>query len=730
MDQKLTVQKVLNIRNKALDAAGNGILITDARLPDHPIVYCNGEFCGMTGYSKMEILGKNCRFLQNGDRDQEEIEIMRSAIQKGEPCQVTLRNYRKDGTRFWNELTITPVLDEHEELTHFIGVQKDVTLPKKEELLKDQIRKILELIIEHVPLPRIGHEITKTISGQVEGYVASILLLDREAQTLHALAAAGLPQGFIEGIEGLRSGPKAGSCGTAAFTKKEVVNEDIANDPLWEDYRELALRHGIRSSSSFPILSSDRTVLGTCAIYSGHRRRPLDRDRAIMADMVQLAGVAIEQYQTDLLLHKNRAQLEEHARQLEQKVEDRTKEVNATVLKLGETNLNLEDQVRSTKAAEKKAQASQTLFVAIAHNFPNGAIIVYNADHEVVVLEGEELRRFKLKKNDYLGVNVDALSVYSEKRKKILKEQIRKTLGGESLSFETEFRKNIYSVHTSPLYADENVAWALFVYSNVSIHRKAEKKVLKTLEKEKRLNELKSRFVAMASHEFRTPLSVILSSATLIGKQNGPGKAEKREKYVDRIKINVRSLAVILEDFLSLDRLEGGKVVPASEHFDLVQFSRSLIDEIGDSKKEGQKIVLEPDYPKMPIFLDSKMLHYILINLLSNAIKYSGEHQIIQVGISRKGKMLAIQVKDQGIGIPLEEQKPLFDLFFRAKNALNIQGTGLGLPIVKQYVSIMGGTISFESELGKGSTFFVELPLNKESVFPLKSGLPNFGLQK
>ena len=249
------------------------------------------------------------------------------------------------------------------------------------------------------------------------------------------------------------------------------------------------------------------------------------------------------------------------------------------------------------------------------------------------------------------------------------------------------------------------------VYSNISEQKRAELDIKEALKKEQELNELKSRFVSMASHEFRTPLTAILSSATLIGKLNQPGKEERREKYVKQIESNVQNLVVILNDFLSMSRLEEGKTSFQPEPFDLVQLSKLVVDEIETSKKEGQKITLKHDRPTILVTLDSKLMRHILVNLISNAIKYSAENTKIDIAITSQDNKAMIQVSDQGIGISPEEHYNLFDRFFRAKNATNIQGTGLGLHIVKQYTELMGGTVNFKSEVGKGTTFFVEFPV-------------------
>ena len=260
--------------------------------------------------------------------------------------------------------------------------------------------------------------------------------------------------------------------------------------------------------------------------------------------------------------------------------------------------------------------------------------------------------------------------------------------------------------------SDEQIKYALFVYNNISKQKEVELEILNALTKEKELGELKSRFVEMASHEFRTPLSAILSAATLIGKQNGPEKEVVRAGYVGRIKSNVKNMVVILNDFLSISKLEEGKTIAHPETFDLICFSKSVIKEVHSNKKQGQHIRLIHKQSTFFVHLDLKMTHHILVNLLTNAIKYSPENKDVILAIGHCNKKMYLKVKDSGIGIPKSEQKYLFQRFYRAKNALNIQGTGLGLHIVKKYTELMNGTVSFTSDLSKGTIFTVELPLN------------------
>ncbi|MBC7486906.1 MAG: PAS domain-containing sensor histidine kinase [Cytophagaceae bacterium] len=238
--------------------------------------------------------------------------------------------------------------------------------------------------------------------------------------------------------------------------------------------------------------------------------------------------------------------------------------------------------------------------------------------------------------------------------------------------------------------------------------KQAESEVRKALEKEKELNELKSRFVTLASHEFRTPLTTILSSVSLIGKYNELGEKDKIDKHIQRIKSSVANLTVILNDFLSLSKLEEGMIYNHPSEFNLVSVCKELKEEMSACKKETQEIECIHEGIEL-VFMDQNILKNILLNLLSNAIKYS-EKGIITIYSKVTTTNVLLTIKDQGIGIPEADKPFLFSRFFRAHNAVNIQGTGLGLHIVKRYVELMNGYINMESEIGKGTIFTIEIP--------------------
>ncbi len=233
----------------------------------------------------------------------------------------------------------------------------------------------------------------------------------------------------------------------------------------------------------------------------------------------------------------------------------------------------------------------------------------------------------------------------------------------------------------------------------------AKEHVSALFEKERELNQLKTRFVSMASHEFRTPLSSIQLSASLINKYVEKQDAESVEKHTSKIKNAINNLTTILNDFLSLEKLEAGKVEVNQQSFNIFTFAEEIAEEMQLMTKQKQLIVYEHQGTTSEVFLDQNLLKNCIINLISNAIKYSGEDTMIQFNSIVNEHELIIDVKDNGIGIPATEMNNLFEPFFRAHNTGDIPGTGLGLNIVRRYVGLMNGTCTCTSEQNVGTTF-------------------------
>jgi signal transduction histidine kinase len=224
---------------------------------------------------------------------------------------------------------------------------------------------------------------------------------------------------------------------------------------------------------------------------------------------------------------------------------------------------------------------------------------------------------------------------------------------------------------------------------------------------------MKSRFVSMASHEFRTPLTTMLSSLSLVMQYGAQNDVENQARHVRKIKSSIHNLTDILNDFLSVSQLEEGKVENAPKELNIRLFVEEILAEMQGMLRPDQQFVHHPTGDGS-VLLDPKLLKNILFNLLSNSIKFSPEGGEIAVETTVSGETVTIVVKDPGIGIPEKEQQHLFERFFRGHNAAHIQGTGLGLSIVSRYVELMNGSIRINSKERQGTRITLELPRTRK----------------
>jgi PAS domain S-box-containing protein len=250
----------------------------------------------------------------------------------------------------------------------------------------------------------------------------------------------------------------------------------------------------------------------------------------------------------------------------------------------------------------------------------------------------------------------------------------------------------------------------LCTVSDVSLQREYEHKLELSLMKEKELNELKSQFIATASHEFRTPLTTILSSAELLVKYNKTDDEENREKHIRKIIISVSRLKEVLSDFMSSSEIEKGEIKNTPEAFDLIEFIEKLLLEVW-SYAGSHHVKYKHQGHNKSVYLDMKLLKTCLSNLITNAYKYSPAGSTIEIVTQySKPENLIITIKDKGIGIPKKDQSRIFEPFYRGGNAEKIQGTGVGLDITKRLIAIMNGSISFTSKENSGTSFVLKFP--------------------
>src|SRR5690554_3911633 len=388
--------------------------------------------------------------------------------------------------------------------------------------------------------------------------------------------------------------------------------------------------------------------------------------------VVALVSDVTEQRENELVLQKLRESLE-------QKVKERTKEL----------------------------RESERLYKSIARNFPSGVISIFDANYKYLFAEGQGLYELGIETSDLIGL--DYLSRIDARARAQVKSELDQVFKGEFKNFEVAVDGRIYSINAVPLSEGDKVDKILVVERNITSEKEVARKLEDTLNKERELTEMKSRFVSMASHEFRTPLSTINSSASLIKKYHEIGNYDKLNKHTDRIKNAVRNLTSILNDFLSFEKLEANKVKVNFTECNIPDILQETFDEMSDILKANQYIRYVGPH-ELKLKTDGQLLKNMILNMLSNAVKYSKENSEIIVSLEDLSKGVRISIRDFGMGIPEKDQKNLFTRFYRANNVTNIEGTGLGLNIVLRYLDLLNGKISFESKEGEGTIFFITFP--------------------
>ncbi len=359
--------------------------------------------------------------------------------------------------------------------------------------------------------------------------------------------------------------------------------------------------------------------------------------------------------------------------------------------------------------AEKELKKVQQLFLQLLDNYPDGSISIIDKSYHFVYTGGELHKRLKVDAAALIGKKI--YPQFPPKLRKIILEILEKIFREKIFisDFELPYpvANGTYIMDAFPLIEENGTVNNIgVIIKNISKLKEAEESLREALKLERNLGELKSRFVSMASHEFRTPLSTVLSSAYLIEKYASGEDQPKREKHLQRIVSSVNMLTDILNDFLSLGKMEEGKLQAKFSEFNIDEMIRATLEEINNNLKNGQRIKYKHEGSHL-VRLDISLLKHIVLNLISNASKFSPHYADIEVKTKCKNELVILTVKDAGIGISKDDQHHLMERFFRGANVGNVQGTGLGLHIISKYADMMHGKIEFTSELDKGSEFVI-----------------------
>ncbi len=393
--------------------------------------------------------------------------------------------------------------------------------------------------------------------------------------------------------------------------------------------------------------------------------------------------------------------------ELEDKILQRTTQ-------LTKVNEQLRNEIVERQRVEQALRASEQQLQAILDN-SIALIYVKNIQGQYILVNQWYETVFQISKEEIKGKT--DYDLFPKKMAEIYRANDQSVFQAQAaLEWEEVFPQDD-DLHTYlsikfPLYNAEGNIYAICgISTDITKRKRAEESILKALEKERELGELKSHFVTMASHEFRTPLATILSSTDILERYNHKLSEEKKNEHFRRIQSSVKHTISLLDDVLLIGKAEAEKLEFQPKPLEIIKFCHDLVEDI-KSTANSHTITFCTQEQFVNGCLDEKLLRQIFSNLLSNAIKYSHQGSIIQLNLIREPEKIIIHIRDEGIGIPAIDQSKLFTSFYRASNVGNISGTGLGLAIVKKSVDLHNGSIDIESKVGIGTTFLVTLPLN------------------
>ena len=394
---------------------------------------------------------------------------------------------------------------------------------------------------------------------------------------------------------------------------------------------------------------------------------------------------------------------------LERRVAERTNELRYSNLKLRIENSMRKHHIQERQRAELALSGVNSQLQAVLDAVP-GCVAWISSDLSYIGVNLLMAKMFGRSPEAFVGNKADEVQGVDGR----LTEFIQQFFAGQQDYSAQEIMLQLgqetkYYLVVAQQYRQREAAVLIGV--DISDRKQAELERENALRQAQDLSELKSRFISITSHEFRTPLTTIFSASELLEHYGEKWTRTKEIHYLKQIQSSVKHMTILLDDVLIVSAGEAGKLKLDPALMDVVSFCEALVEETKISKHCGQDIELRALSEHRLACLDEKYIRHILSNLLSNAVKYSPENSRIQFDVAVSDEAVSFRVKDEGIGIPQEDQARLFDLFHRAENVGTTPGTGLGLSIVKKAVELHQGSIEVKSEIGKGTEFNVLLPL-------------------
>lgn len=726
--------------SKAVEQSGSSVIITDV---NGAIEYVNKKFTQVTGYSYNEVIGKKPNILKTSKTPPIVYEQLWNTITSGREWHGELCNKKKNGEEFWENASISPIKDANGYITNFLALKEDITYKKDIQEKLKRFREALDYSSDNIFI------IDKNTLKFVDVNQSAILNLGYSEKELLRMSPLDIKphlkkkelQKYFD--KALASPNKEIRVETVHQRKNgSIFDVEIFIKALEENTKNLivAVARDITERKKFE-KEQKASKEWMNSIFEGSRDAIFIIDKDGNFADINLAASILTGYTkkelksftiTNILKQNSIRSFREFfdtiisgesiIRQF--KIIKKNGEIiptefsNKAIYSRGVAFIHsVVRDISERKEAEEALKISERRFRSIIEKAPVG-ICITNNNNVFEYVNPAFYGMLGFRENELVGRHFKIVFPSNEWKK--VEEKFSNSIG---FLIEGEFdiqKKDheIISVFTesAKIPFEENEFKTLTFIIDISEQKLAREEIHRALEKEKELHQLKNSFISTVSHEFRTPLAGILSSSKLLEKFQDKWDANKKKKFFSQISESVKHLTVLLEEVSLIGKDDSGKLKFTPQKIEIEPFFKWVIQEVESYYNNKLKIKKNIDCRMKEPVMDKTLLRHILTNILSNAVKYTpADNGEVLFSATCEQNNLQITVEDNGMGIPKKDLEHIFESFHRAENVENIQGTGLGMTIVKRCLRLHDGKINIESETGKGTKVTITIPNNQNN---------------